>query len=142
MRHRRFQSTRPYGARRRAEDQHADDRGFNPRARTGRDDARVEQIRSHQSFNPRARTGRDVLHRSRTVDIELEQVSIHAPVRGATDSINYLYHYASKQPSNANVSISYPLIVRTTLNNSTFASVSYAANPPGFHVHSMLALQD
>ena len=58
-------------------------RGFNPRARTGRDlVARPRQGRSKCGFNPRARTGRDFGHFG---DALADQgVSIHAPARGAT----------------------------------------------------------
>ena len=54
-----FQSTRPRGARLKKSEKWADQNGFNPRARAGRDPAG-------------ASGGRD------------EQVSIHAPARGAT----------------------------------------------------------
>ena len=69
-------------------------RGFNPRARTGRD----RDSSSHaDSFNPRARTGRDrssiaiprggiPLSRAPTIFLRrTSDVSIHAPVRGATE---------------------------------------------------------
>ena len=55
-----FQSTRPHGARRCAR----------------------ACARSPRGFNPRARTGRDRQRRSRTDAATL--VSIHAPARGAT----------------------------------------------------------
>ena len=98
-----FQSTRPHGAR------HWGWRGsrcsgrFNPRARTGRDDAIYEALRicnvsihapargatllallerSHiLGFNPRARTGRDI---GLAAGCRRTGVSIHAPARGAT----------------------------------------------------------
>ena len=77
-----FQSTRPHGARRDAAPERGRQRGFNPRARTGRDVRRRDQ-RAHciHRFNPRARTGRDVDAR---VMQPLAHVSIHAPARGAT----------------------------------------------------------
>ena len=101
-----FQSTRPYGARRSTRLSRGDRRRrFNPRARTGRDDrvrrvsdrrptfqstrpygARLRARSSHaysSSFNPRARTGRDAY--AWTTVNGLSRVSIHAPVRGATD---------------------------------------------------------
>ena len=99
-----FQSTRPHGARR-----GTGMRGphpcfcFNPRARTGRDSAissspclvgSFQSTRPHGarrtpqtlgcswwSFNPRARTGRDAFIGGLRIG---EQVSIHAPARGAT----------------------------------------------------------
>ncbi len=78
-------------------------RGFNPRARTGRDHRQQQSFVGDASFNPRARTGRDgcSLHvaylsscfnpRARTGRddgffglIDQFDVSIHAPARGAT----------------------------------------------------------
>ncbi len=98
-----FQSTRPYGARLTRLLYAMCKRRFNPRARTGRDatapahtcwaefqSTRPYGARRHRrspdapstcSFNPRARTGRDVAVRADRCD---SNVSIHAPVRGAT----------------------------------------------------------
>ena len=55
--------------------------GFNPRAHTGRDKEVTLCTRKIAGFNPRAHTGRD--WRSR-YDIPGKEVSIHAPIRGAT----------------------------------------------------------
>ena len=76
--------------------------GFNPRARTGRDDGRKRFIMTIQvsihapargattpaqnpltsrCFNPRARTGRDY---EQEQSEKAARVSIHAPARGAT----------------------------------------------------------
>ncbi|SDZ33303.1 hypothetical protein SAMN05421547_11865 [Delftia lacustris] len=76
-----FQSTRPHGARP-VTALHASSRaGFNPRARTGRD-ASCACVRAHSpSFNPRARTGRDQIQTGGRPGLG---VSIHAPARGAT----------------------------------------------------------
>ena len=80
------------------------DKGFNPRARTGRDFLDVVDVslsypvsihapargatypkRFHrgqeESFNPRARTGRDANNGGNPLS---QKVSIHAPARGAT----------------------------------------------------------
>ncbi len=78
-------------------------RGFNPRARAGRDEAIQQLQESRSCFNPRARAGRDVLpwaickcpscfnpraRAGRDVSGKPRrgerEVSIHAPVRGAT----------------------------------------------------------
>ena len=57
---RQFQSTRPHGARLCGwQMPNADRRGFNPRARTGRDLLRDALSHWSNGFNPRARTGRD-----------------------------------------------------------------------------------
>src|SRR5579884_444362 len=55
-----FQSTRPHGARRDcAGNRGGGGKGFNPRARTGRDFPAFLLPAPQASFNPRARTGRD-----------------------------------------------------------------------------------
>ena len=56
-------------------------RGFNPRARKGRDPWVFLSKRCQGCFNPRARKGRDLGDLPYNVSI---QVSIHAPARGAT----------------------------------------------------------
>ena len=55
---------------------------FNPRAREGRDAQSAAPLRCSRCFNPRAREGRDVRGSGRRG--ALPGVSIHAPVRGAT----------------------------------------------------------
>ena len=77
-----FQSTRPHGARLlvRVEKYHIAI-GFNPRARTGRDEACLKYNRSDIVSIPRARTGRDFQDQ---VINKPDEVSIHAPARGAT----------------------------------------------------------
>jgi len=55
--------------------------GFNPRAREGRDQGLRLQGSSSNCFNPRAREGRDVADVAEDVR---DEVSIHAPVKGAT----------------------------------------------------------
>ena len=99
-----FQSTRPHGARLNSGKPLSRHSGFNPRARTGRDefDRALKTINStfqstrphgarlnsgkplsrHSGFNPRARTGRDLCGDVRQMWITC--VSIHAPARGAT----------------------------------------------------------
>ena len=80
-----FQSTRPYGARRvELPGTTAASNCFNPRARTGRD-AASSPAPPWSSFNPRARTGRDA---RRWRASALRRVSIHAPVRGATSTVD------------------------------------------------------
>jgi len=56
-----FQSTRPRGARPLGTIQGAQAKGFNPRARVGRDLPGQRGCLVLQSFNPRARVGRDDL---------------------------------------------------------------------------------
>ena len=77
-----FQFTRPQGARPATGRRCGTRRGFNSRARKGRDNwhykVRVLRIR----FNSRARKGRDI---RAVLAGALLRVSIHAPVRGATD---------------------------------------------------------
>ena len=76
-----FQSTRPRGARRVRLRRRRLIRGFNPRAREGRDAARPQSTRHTSSFNPRAREGRDAADAWLLLPMT---VSIHAPARGAT----------------------------------------------------------
>jgi len=57
--YRRFQSTRPHGARLETVAERVATKGFNPRARTGRDLKMHIIANGAASFNPRARTGRD-----------------------------------------------------------------------------------
>ena len=59
-------------------------RCFNPRAREGRDRSRTRSEARHGRFNPRAREGRDGGGLAAARD---QLVSIHAPVKGATDPI-------------------------------------------------------
>ena len=54
---------------------------FNPRARMGRDNAKVQKYPPLICFNPRARMGRD---NNNDVDFWIISVSIHAPAWGAT----------------------------------------------------------
>ena len=56
--------------------------GFNPRAREGRDQSYCFFIVIKRCFNPRAREGRDVKHHK---EFHFAIVSIHAPVKDATD---------------------------------------------------------
>ena len=56
-----FQSTRPQGARRNAISYLMQRRGFNPRARRGRDVVACPASAGLFCFNPRARRGRDVV---------------------------------------------------------------------------------
>ena len=101
-----FQSTRPCGARRAVSRCCSSiNKRFNPRARAGRDTSRPRKAQAITTcFNPRAREGRDVVIRvgevrarwfqstrpcgaRRTSSIAYRvpfNVSIHAPVRGAT----------------------------------------------------------
>ena len=76
-----FQSTRPRGARHRALLTLNPASSFNPRAHEGRDHQYLFLEWKIKSFNPRAHEGRD-----RVVDrlSPVENVSIHAPTRGAT----------------------------------------------------------
>ncbi len=97
-----FQSTRPRGARRVSNAGRAFVLRFNPRAHAGRDDVKpgggdnemfqstrprgARRRKSHRAagqpcFNPRAHAGRDTVCLLRT---DKDDVSIHAPTRGAT----------------------------------------------------------
>ena len=79
----RFQSTRPRGARPRHS--RLSDRmrtGFNPRARAGRDVIVLSSCSVTSCFNPRARAGRD--GDQGDFPGNEDNVSIHAPARGAT----------------------------------------------------------
>ena len=58
---------------------------FNPRAREGRDHFALHPGRFSAGFNPRAREGRD--HLRCGVSAKGQDVSIHAPVKGATRSV-------------------------------------------------------
>ena len=55
--------------------------GFNPRPRAGGDTHEATIVRERASFNPRPRAGGDPIVAAR---YSCTQVSIHAPVRGAT----------------------------------------------------------
>ena len=92
-----FQSTRPRGARRR--DGHADARRdcrFQSTRPRGARPLPTRHPASHQQcFNPRAREGRDI-DRQRHL-CRRDVVSIHAPARGATQSISFLIIYAAFQ---------------------------------------------
>ena len=99
-----FQSTPPYGGRRRIYAEFPAQNGFNPRPRTGGDLLNHFFICVYTRFNPRPRTGGDFLrylfpkgpnkfqstppYGGRLAGYILvfppEVVSIHAPVRGAT----------------------------------------------------------
>ena len=98
-----FQSTRPQGARLTFRPFRERARGFNPRARRGRDAISWSILASLVCFNPRARRGRDKFKYSYTTFIKsfnprarrgrdgaimncatLGLVSIHAPAGGAT----------------------------------------------------------
>ncbi len=59
----------------------AEARSFNPRARAGRDSPSCRDRPASRSFNPRARAGRDIAQQAGPHGLD---VSIHAPVRGAT----------------------------------------------------------
>ncbi len=54
---------------------------FNPRAREGRDRFPLLPMLPPACFNPRAREGRDM---TRVSSLRRRDVSIHAPVKGAT----------------------------------------------------------
>ena len=63
--------------------------GFNPRARTGRDQYNLSVAKSGLGFNPRARTGRDYTPLNKPSC--QKSVSIHAPARGATYGVQVYY---------------------------------------------------
>ena len=80
---RRFQSTRPRGARQVAGDNKSILAGFNPRAHVGRDLWLCKMLIPTVCFNPRAHVGRDLID---LILHKLGLVSIHAPTWGATTS--------------------------------------------------------
>ena len=55
---------------------------FNPRSREGSDHNRDRQLSGQVHFNPRSREGSDL---SQHVNSHEFQISIHAPVKGATE---------------------------------------------------------
>ena len=76
-----FQFTRPCGARPSRATISARRRSFNSRARAGRDGRILRVLSPSPRFNSRARAGRDA---TRASSAHGADVSIHAPVRGAT----------------------------------------------------------
>jgi|GEM_PF-245250 len=86
-----FQSTRPHGARPWTKTDRGSPRGFNPRARTGRDDlACVHGVIAKVSIHAPARGATPALvYRGRP-----HAVSIHAPARGATLAAVQRHHLA------------------------------------------------
>ena len=76
-----FQSTHPHGVRRKPLKTAKMPIGFNPRTRTGCDLPVLCFVSFHHGFNPRTRTGCDEYE---DVPVVFEEVSIHAPARGAT----------------------------------------------------------
>ena len=79
-----FQSTRPRGARLSRARSRRCIEGFNPRAHAGRDSIWIYLGWLFWRFNPRAHAGRDTGH---TATRQAYRVSIHAPTRGATDTL-------------------------------------------------------
>ena len=58
---------------------------FNPRSREGSDDPARRQTHRVGDFNPRSREGSDLA--AQGVDFQLIKISIHAPVKGATNGV-------------------------------------------------------
>ena len=58
---------------------------FNPRTRKGCDHMRQKQLTGMTCFNPRTRKGCDFLRLEKSYSII---VSIHAPVKDATDNVS------------------------------------------------------
>jgi len=56
---------------------------FNPRSREGSDPCRNRQGDRREDFNPRSREGSDEV---KQLSVTIEDISIHAPARGATAS--------------------------------------------------------
>ena len=83
-----FQSTHPYRVRPISKDHKDFIKSFNPRTRTGCDSAVLWGVAIFISFNPRTRTGCDNCARYARTHID---VSIHAPVQGATFAIKALH---------------------------------------------------
>ena len=67
-------------------------KSFNPRPRTGSDAQGATGEAHHRSFNPRPRTGSDRL--GYVEEEDEDEVSIHAPARGATVSIDHDFVFA------------------------------------------------
>ena len=55
---------------------------FNPRSREGSDASQKDYLGQYQNFNPRSREGSDNYERRQAL---LRGISIHAPVKGATN---------------------------------------------------------
>ena len=77
-----FQSTHPHGVRPAELHQLTRHSRFNPRTHTGCDIGSIGLFTLTSSFNPRTHTGCDKDQQERLG--QLQQVSIHAPTRGAT----------------------------------------------------------
>ena len=107
---------------------------FNPRPRTGGDDAFLLTRIKYGGFNPRPRTGGDPLslHRRRLKDF----VSIHAPARGATISSSPWWPLIL-------VSIHAPARGATLIAGRSRAPAMFQSTPPhgGRHGYKCLILQ-
>ena len=57
---------------------------FNPRSREGSDQTKIGQTNGFSDFNPRSREGSDWMRAARGLRA---RISIHAPVKGATNSL-------------------------------------------------------
>ena len=103
-----FQSTRPHGARPPAVGLTVIVIGFNPRARTGRDETeRLEYLQLKVSIHAPARGATAW----RDQDLNFEFVSIHAPARGATiyhRNCNYFKMFQSTRPHGARLETGTP----------------------------------
>ena len=83
-------------------------KGFNPRARMGRDPSPEEEALQRPGFNPRARMGRDL-----PMDVDrkaINKVSIHAPAWGATMILWCYkgdYKFQSTRPHGARLAIAF-----------------------------------
>ena len=66
-------------------------KGFNPRARVGRDVSERNAVEQAKCFNPRARVGRDLPEVG--VALLVKVVSIHAPAWGATSLSRGILHH-------------------------------------------------
>ena len=128
---------------------------FNPRARTGRDRFSTVFERAIGCFNPRARTGRDTYdvpcnrvnefqstrpygaRRRLSTSRQRDDVSIHAPVRGATTDVSAMHDtrslFQSTRPYGARrlVRMCFDALIRVSIH----APVRGATTEPGICKH-------
>ena len=86
--------------------------GFNPRARAGRDLTDFVQAIGTNGFNPRARAGRDI---NEALGVEDDEVSIHAPARGATSAgklLTVVTSFQSTRPRGARLYCFFHIVIK------------------------------
>jgi len=115
-----FQSTHPRGVRHPRPIMRTIRHSFNPRTRAGCDPTCGARRSCLRSFNPRTRAGCDQLRGRRERG---DEVSIHAPARGATTCTRFLAHLAEFQST-------HPRGVRPEFTRRLRAGVSVSIHAP------------